>query len=194
MYLFFDASAAGSVKDWKKPANDPFNWPRVAHLSWLLYNKDRELIDQSDDLVKPDGWSFPAESEKFHFIDQATLQENGKPIREVLNRFMEAVDKATYGVAFNMQFNGSVLKSEFYRANITERLDTLDNYCLMREATWFTRIPGPGGRFKWPKLQDIHAKLFQARYEKAGHALADVSTSAICFFGLIDIEAIDIDL
>ena len=193
MFLFFDTSAAGNVRDWRKPANDPFNWPRVAHLSWLMYNEDRELVDQSDDLIKPAGWKFPEEKERFHHITTEQLETEGKPIKEVLEKFLAAVDKATYGVAYNMQFNSSVIKSECYRANRTERLDTLDNYCLMREATWYCKIPGKDGKYKWPKLQEIHTKMFQARFDKAGHALADVSTTAVCFFGLVDLEAIDID-
>lgn len=193
MYLFFDASAAGDVRDWKKPASDPFNWPRIAHLSWLLYNEDRELIDQSDDLIKPTGWDLPPEKEKFHHITLDQLHTEGKPIKEVLERFAAVVDKATYGVAYNMHFNESVVKSECYRSGVKENIDTLDKYCLMREATWFCKIPGRDGKFKWPKLQEIHTKLFKARFDKAGHALADVSTVAICFFGLVDLEAIDVD-
>lgn len=193
MYLFFDASVAGNVRDWKKPADDPFNWPRIAHLSWLLYNEDRELIDQEDVLIKPVGWSLPPEKEKFHHITPIELEENGKPIKEVLERFNAAVAKANYGVAYNMLFNESVIKSEANRASLSEKIDLLDKYCLMREATWYCKIPGRGGNFKWPKLQEIHTKMFQARYDKAGHALADVSTTAICFFGLVDLEAIDLD-
>ncbi|NNE29097.1 MAG: hypothetical protein HKN16_05650 [Saprospiraceae bacterium] len=193
MFLFFDVSAAGEVRDWKKPATDPFNWPRLAHLSWLLYNNDRELVDQSDDLVKPTGWEFMPAKEKFHHITHKQLTEEGKPVKEVLERFGGAVEKATYGVAHNMHFNESVIKSECYRQDVKENMDTLEKYCLMREATWFCKIQGRGGKFKWPKLQEIHAKLFQARYDKAGHALADVSTSAVCFFGLVDLEAIDVE-
>lgn len=193
MYLFFDVSAAGDVRDWKKPANDPFNWPRAAHISWLLYNEDRELIDQDDALIKPTGWELPIEKEKFHHLTPDQLHADGQAVKVVLEKFAEAVNKATYGIAYNMLFNESVIKSECYRNGVKENIDTLDKYCLMREATWFCKIPGRDGKFKWPKLQEIHVKLFQSRYENSGHALADVSTVVLSFFGLVDLEAIDVD-
>lgn len=192
MYLFFDVSAIGKPKKWKAPLNDPFNWPRMMHLSWLLYNEDRELIDSSDDIIKPEGFVIPEEAEKKHKVTQAEAEDKGVPLKEALQRFKEAIEKAEYVIAHNMNFNEAVVTCEFYRKNLSHVLAAADKYCLMQEATWYTKLPSKTGGYKWPSLKAIHEKVFEAQYANAGHALADVSAVVVCFFALLDIEAIEL--
>ena len=190
MYLFFDVSAAGPVRNWNRPANDPFNWPRLVHLSWLVYNQDRELIAQANDIIKPEGWTISEEVEEKHKITPE-MAENGVPLKEALERFSEQVGKATFVVAHNMKFNSSIVGAEFYRKGMKNVLEYSDNYCLMQEATWFCKIPGRGGKFKWPTLQQLHTKIFAGRFANNGEALADVSATVACAFALVDLEAIE---
>ena len=192
MYLFFDVSAIGTPKSWKAPVNDPFNWPRMMHLSWLLYNSERELMDSSDDIIKPEGFVIPIEAEKKHKVTQIQAEDEGVPLKEALERFKDALTKADYVIAHNMNFNESVVTCEFYRKNISHVLQSSDKYCLMQEATWYTKLPNPKGGYKWPSLQDIHSKVFEAQYADAGNALADVSAVTVCFFALLDLEAIEL--
>ncbi len=192
MYLFFDVSAIGKPKNWKSPASDTFNWPRMMHLSWLLYNGDRELQASSDDIIRPEGFEIPVEAERKHHLTQEQALETGVPLADSLNRFKEVVNKAEYVIAHNMNFNENVVGAEFVRKGITHQLRSSEKYCLMHEATWFCKISAPGGRYKWPTLQEIHAKIFTKRYAQAGNALADVSACTLCFFALLDLKAIEL--
>lgn len=193
MFLFFDASMAGNPKSWKAPTTDTFNWPRMIHLSWLLYNKDRELIDSSDDIIAPEGFEITSEIEQRSQISPDQAKEDGVPVKEALTRFLAALDKAEYVIAHNMKYHEAVLTSELIRKSLPYRdLANAEKYCLMQEATWFCKLPAKGGRFKWPSLQEIHTKLFQTRFSNAGNALGDVSASTVCFFGLLDLDAIEL--
>lgn len=193
MYLFFDVSANGKPKSWKAPATDAFNWPRMVHLSWLMYSEGRELLDSRNDYIKPEGFEISPETEKFHKIDPVKIHEDGKPLKEVLQEFSAAVDKAEYVVAYNMNFNSCVVGAEFYRKGMSHRLEASEQYCIMQEATWFCKIKKPGGGFKWPKLEQIHQKLYDGKsFANAGDAYADVATASLCFFNLLDIEAIEL--
>jgi len=192
MYLFFDVSTVGKPKSWKAPINDTFNWPRMLHLSWLMYNKDRELIDSSDDIIKPEGWELTSQDEKKTQVSLEDIEQNAVPLKESLERFKTAVEKAEYVIAHNMKFNESIVTCEFYRKSISSNLDTAEKYCLMQEATWYCKLPSKIGGYKWPSLQEIHAKVFGNRYANANNALGDVAACTVCFFALLDLEAIEL--
>lgn len=191
MYLILDLSANGKPKSWKRPATDIFNWPRMIHLSWLLYNKDRELIDSRNQIIEPKGFKLTPEIERKHKITPEKLEE-AVPVKDALMDFAEALEEAEYVIAHNMNLCENVLGAEYSRASLRHSLDTADKYCLMQEATWYCKIPGTDGKFKWPSLQDIHSKMFQARYADGGDAQADVAAATVCFFGLLDLEAIEL--
>ena len=192
MYLFFDVSANGKPKSWKGALNDPFNWPRMIHLSWLMYNKDRELIDSSDDIIKPEGVDISPEIEQKAQISREDAIEKGVSMKDALLKFKAVLEKAEYVIAHNMKFNEAVVTSEFYRKNISHVLDACEKYCLMQEATWYCKLPSKTGGYKWPTLQEIHAKVFGNRYANANNALGDVSACVVCFFALLDLEAIEL--
>lgn len=191
MYLIFDISANGKPKNWKRPATDIFNWPRLIHLSWLLYNKDRELVDSRNHIIEPKGFKITSEIERKSKITPEKLEE-AVPVMDALMDFAEVLDEAEYVIAHNMRLCEGVIGAEFSRASLRHSLDTADKYCLMQEATWFCKIPGKDGKYKWPSLQDIHTKIFEARYANAGDAQTDVATATVCFFALLDLEAIEL--
>lgn len=191
MYLIFDISANGKPKNWKRPATDIFNWPRLIHLSWLLYNKDRELVDSRNHIIEPKGFKITSDIERKNKITPEKLEE-AVPVMDALMDFEEAMEEAEYVIAHNMNLCEGVIGAEFSRASLRHSLDTADKYCLMQESTWFCKIPGKDGKYKWPSLQDIHTKIFNARYANAGDAQTDVATATVCFFGLLDLEAIEL--
>ncbi len=193
MHLFFDVSAEGKPKNWKAAPTDAFSWPRLVHLSWLLYNEDRELVDSRNDLIKPEGFEISEATERIHKIDPVKIHEEGTPLREALKAFSDVVDKAEYLIAYNIKFNSHVLGAEYYRKGMSHRMFSSEQYCLMQEATWFCKIKKPGGGYKWPKLMDIHEKLYDGKhYAQANNAHADVSAVAVMFYNLLDLEAIEL--
>jgi hypothetical protein len=56
----------------------------------------------------------------------------------------------------------------------------------MVSSTHYCRIPGRYG-FKWPKLDELHTKLFGSAFAGAHSALADVNACARCYFRLREI-------
>jgi DNA polymerase-3 subunit epsilon len=51
----------------------------------------------------------------------------------------------------------------------------------MDRATNFCALPGPYG-YKWPKLTELHQKLFNCSFDGAHDALADITATARCFW------------
>lgn len=191
MYLFFDTSANGKPKSYKASPNDPFNWPRMVHLSWLLYDENRELIDSRNDVIKPVGFNIEETTLKTSKLTREQL-ENGVDLKEALTAFADVVKKATYITTYNMNLQRGIVSAELHRKSITHFIEQSDLYCLMQEATWFCKIPAKSGKkYKWPPLQEIHSKLHGAWYANAGDAQTDVATISICTFNLVDIDAFE---
>ncbi|HRS66746.1 MAG TPA: 3'-5' exonuclease, partial [Spirochaetia bacterium] len=101
--LFFDTETTGVPKDYKASYTDVDNWPRVISLAWMLVDEDGNIIRQSYELVKPDGWVMP--TEKFWLDNgytQETNMEKGLPIEQLLDAFYEAKMEADFLAAHNL--------------------------------------------------------------------------------------------
>ena len=55
--------------------------------------------------------------------------------------------------------------------------------CTMQASTDYCKIPGPYG-YKWPKLSELHMKLFGEYFEEAHDAAADINATVKCFWEL----------
>ena len=55
--------------------------------------------------------------------------------------------------------------------------------CTMEGSVDFCAIPGPYG-YKWPKLSELHYKLFRTGFEEAHNAAADIRATGKCFWEL----------
>ncbi len=53
----------------------------------------------------------------------------------------------------------------------------------MERTTNFCAIDGPYG-YKWPKLSELHFKLFNTGFEEAHNAAVDIKATAKCFWEL----------
>ena len=181
MILLFDASAAGKPKSYKKPYTDTFNWPRMIHLSWLAYDDEGELVIDENHLIKNFAHEIPDNILRFHKLKLEQLQEEGEDIEVVLEKFKNDVDKAKYIFSFNLNYNESIVGAEYVRHNINHRLHQSDKYCLMQESTYFCKIEGKDGRYKWPTLTELHTKCFDAGYAGPNNARNDVLAATSCF-------------
>jgi DNA polymerase-3 subunit epsilon len=53
--------------------------------------------------------------------------------------------------------------------------------CTMEKSTNFCKLDGPYG-YKWPKLSELHYKLFGTGFEEAHNAEVDINVTAKCFW------------
>jgi DNA polymerase III, epsilon subunit and related 3''-5'' exonucleases len=101
----------------------------------------------------------------------------------VLQEFSRIVDEAITLVAHNINFDAAVLGAEYLRANLSNPIAGRKQICTMLLATDYCQLPGSRG-FKWPKLQELHHKLFGAPHQDTHRALADVQACCRCYFEL----------
>ena len=183
MYLFFDTETTGLPKNWKAPITDLDNWPRMIQLAYLLSDSDGVRISGGNFIIKPVGFTIPDEAAQIHGISTERAQKEGKDLQVVLRDFQAAVDQAKCLVAHNMSFDEKIVGAEFLRNKMQDSLPAKRKICTMQSATNYCAISGPYG-YKWPKLAELHCKLFQTGFEEAHNAAADVSAMTKCFWEL----------
>ena len=190
MYLFFDTETTGLPKNYKAPASDSLNWPRLVQIAWSWYDVEGNVWDSYSYIIKPNGFVIPDEIAKIHRVTQERAMTEGVDLEIVLKHFSEEVKKAEFIVAHNIDFDDKIVSAEFYRLNMENILEKVNKICTMKSSVEFCHIPNNYGRNKWPNLSELHNCLFGVGFSDAHDALVDVSACAKCFFELKNRNAI----
>lgn len=183
MYLFFDTETTGLPKDYKAPVTNLSNWPRLVQLAFLFYDMNGVKISGGDYIIKPEGFTIPKDASRIHGISTERALHVGQPLNNVLQIFQALIDKAEYLVAHNMSFDEKIVGAEFLRNKMPNGIAPKKKICTMESTKNFCAISGPYG-YKWPKLSELHYKLFRTGFAEAHNAAVDINATANCFWEL----------
>jgi len=155
----------------------------MVQLAYLFFNKSGKKISEGNFIIKPEGFTIPAEVSRIHRITTARARKEGIALQEVLQNFQSLIDQSEFLVAHNMSFDEKIAGAEFLRCEMENYLDSKEKICTMKSTTDYCKIPGPYG-YKWPKLSELYRKLFKTDFEEAHNATVDISATARCFWEL----------
>ncbi|MGB6460463.1 MAG: 3'-5' exonuclease, partial [Candidatus Acidiferrum sp.] len=134
-------------------------------------------------VIRPNGFKIPKDAQKVHGISTLAATRTGVPLPTALDAFAKALSKALVLVAHNYSFDAGIIGAEFYRLGIRQPFRGKITVCTMMNSTQYCRLPGQQG-FKWPKLPELHLKLFGRKVAETHDAASDVRTCSKCFFEL----------
>lgn len=183
MYLFFDTETSDKPRNWKAPASEVDNWPRLVQLGWVCCNRAGRVTAQGEYLIKPEGFTIAKGATAVHGITTSRARKEGVKLRPVLEEFAGLIKTAKVLASHNLVFDQNVMTAEFLRAEMAIAISRKTCHCTMRESTNYCRLPGPYG-YKWPKLSELHQVLFGEPLAENHSALADAETCMKCFFRL----------
>lgn len=189
LYLFFDTETTGLPKKWKAPVTDIDNWPRLIQIAWTVCNKDGSINESKDFIIKPNGFTIPKEASDVHRITNDKAINEGVDLIYVLEQFNRIVDRSNFIIAHNMSFDEKIIGAEFIRNKIQSHFFKKNKLCTMNASTDFCKIPGHYG-YKWPKLSELHVKLFGKDFEEAHNAAADINATVRCFWKMRELNLI----
>ncbi len=181
MYLFFDTETTGLPRNWKAPVTDLDNWPRMIQIAWILCDNDGNRIETNDYIIRPENFEIPRASSRVHGITTERALKEGIDLTQVLNQFNELIEKADFIVAHNISFDEKILGAELLRKKIPSSFNRKKKICTMKSSIDYCRLPGNYG-YKWPKLSELHIKLFGEDFEEAHDASADINATEKCFW------------
>ena len=178
--IVLDTETTGLPRDYKAPATDAANWPRVVQVGWQVY-EDEHLICGQSSLIKPADFEIPTAATAVHGITTAVASAQGIELARVLNNLRTIAADLDAVVCHNAQFDLTVIAAEYARLGQTSPLARLRRICTMEAATPLLRLPGKYG-WKFPRLEELHRYLFNDAFDGAHDAMSDVKATARCFF------------
>ena len=194
MYLIFDTETTGLPKNFKAPLTDSDNWPRCVQLAWQVHDEMGKLIEVKNFIIKPEGYDIPYNAAKIHGITTERAEKTGQDLKFVLDEFNKSLAQVKFVVGHNINFDVNIVGAELHRTGQDLGLiefNKLDS-CSELTASLCQLEGGRGGKFKLPKLQELHQFLFQEEFAEAHNASADVEATTRCFLELIRREVYSI--
>jgi len=182
-FLVVDTETTGIPDSGTSP--EMSDHPRMVQVSWVLVRPSGQELNKETYVVYPDGFRIPDEAATIHGINTEKATDIGKPVKDVLKRFSDTVDRAHYLVAHNVDFDYSTIRNEGNLAGIRTGVDNLLKICTMKQSTEFCKIgPKRYREYKWPSLRELHQTLFDDELDVEHEAEADVQTCLKCFKAL----------
>lgn len=190
--IVFDTETTGLPKSRYAHIQHTWLFPYVVQLSWLVYDTGKNKIEKVEDHIirLPEHITIPEESMKIHGITNEKMQEEGKLMSVVLKRFLRDLSNSKCIIAHNIEFDKKILDVECFR----EQYKLLSNYrkkefCTMKNSIHTCKILKKNhekfkSKFKFPKLIELHEKLFESKPNNLHNALIDILVCFRCFYKL----------
>lgn len=189
-HLIFDTETTGK---WDHSTLDDARQPHIVQFAALLVDDNcdpaQSIKSQVEFLVKPDGWTIPAEVTAIHGITTETATAYGVPVKLVLSVFKHMAAQAGQIVAHNIAFDRNMIQVEERRCGVKAWLPENKQYCTMQESTDILKLPGKFNRYKWPTLAEAYLHFTGRALEGAHGALADTRGCLSVFRFLMALQA-----
>jgi DNA polymerase-3 subunit epsilon len=193
MKLFFDTETTGLPKDYKASPKKWDQFPRMVQLAWIVTDDDLNTIVEHDYIIKPEGWEIPKDSSDIHGISYEKAMAEGDSSFTVMETFITDLNRSDELIAHNISFDEKIIAAEMYRLNmIGLSKNRPSKICTMHSSTEFCKIPSPykKGTYKWPRLNELHLKLFNEEFDGAHNALNDIRATVRCYKELKELNVL----
>ena len=192
-FLFFDTETTGLPFDFNLPRHIVENWPRLVQLSWLVTDDQGNRLKTADHIIKPDGFTIPQDASDLHGITTQVAMQKGNDLAEVMTEFLNDFRDADLIVGHNVEFDKNIVGAEIIRMGSQDIMDSKPAICTLKSSTDYCAILNKrGDGFKYPKLQELHIKLFNKPFEDAHNSLSDITATEKCFWKLIQLGVIQL--
>ena len=181
--LFFDTETTGLPVEL---SDGSVRWPRLVQLACLLTDADGRELESYCTLVRPVGYRIPQEATAVHGITTEKAVREGVSVKEAVDAFLSLYDWCDMVVGHNVEFDEGVIGAEIDRLGAWGGRKKKPTVCTMKPSAELVGIWSERKQdWKWPKLIELHWKLFGCGFEGAHDALCDIRATARCYFELV---------
>ena len=186
IYLFYDTETSGFLPKKNTPALPALKQPWIVQMGMILTDGE-EILNRMSFMIQAGGRDISPGAEKVHKI---SVEKTIYGIRELqaleifLTMFYKADQIVCHNTAFDIPMTALALRRNGLELE-ANHLEAKESICTMKTTTDYCALPAKWG-FKWPKLEELHQKLFGFKPppEELHDALADVEYTKKCFFEL----------
>lgn len=199
LILAYDTETTG-LPNWGAPSEDA-SQPHIVQLAAILIEEDtREELEVLNVIVKPDGWTIPAEVAAIHGITHERALAEGIPEDEALERFMALWQRCCEAgggrLAHNESFDMRILRIALMRYVGQEQADAWKAgpaICTQTASTPICKLPPTAKMIaarrnhpKSPNLAEAYEFFTGQKLEGAHDALVDVTACIAVHWAITD--------
>lgn len=180
----FDTETTGFIN---KKETDLTKQPKIVQFAWILWElKDWVFTEEKrvDILINPEV-PIPFGASQVHHLYDIDVK-NAPKMPEVIDQIIELINTPDIIIGHNIEYDESMVKVELKRLEQEHRYQPKQVMCTMKTTVDFCAIQWNGARFKYPKLGELHKKLFGEYFSGAHDALVDVEATLRSFVELVN--------
>ncbi|MDD3646510.1 MAG: 3'-5' exonuclease [Candidatus Gracilibacteria bacterium] len=180
----FDTETTGFIN---KKETDLEKQPKVIQFAGILgtINSAGEFTEEKriDILINPK-MPIPFGSSEVHHIYDIDVKD-APYIEQVVSDIVGYINEPDAIIGHNIEYDEEMIKLELKRLGREFEYRPKQVICTMKSTVDFCAIQGNGERFKYPKLGELHKKLFDKYFIGAHDAMTDVEATLNCFIELV---------
>lgn len=184
--LFIDIETTGLPIDENAPYNDLKNWPYLVQIAFILEDENLGTLAKRNIIVKPEGYTIPAEAAKIHGISQEFASKNGENRVDVIGYLDLILSNTDVVIGHNVDFDINVVKAEILRIkgsnHLFEKKDcsTIDTMKLGKDICKLSSN-NRNGDYKYPKLKELYFCIFNKYFNGQHNAINDIQATYECY-------------
>lgn len=212
--LVFDTETTGLPKTKIINPDALHLWPHIVQFSYLIYDTElNDVVVVGDNIVKVGaGINIPEESTAIHGITNQMSQTDGISLSKIFRSFFRDLKTADRLVGHNISFDVNLVIVELLRMiydappnseagvstnkkNLHQIANFKNIYCTLQESIDLCAIKAVtklGKEYnKFPKLIELHQKLFQTMPNNLHNSLTDILVTLRCYMmmtGKVDLN------
>ena len=170
-----------------KKETDLDKQPQIVQFAWILWELHDGTfteIKRVNIMINPEK-PIPFWASQVHHIYDIDVKDAPK-IDEVMDEILEYINEPDVIVWHNIEYDESMVKLELKRLKQEYKYNPKQVICTMKTTVDFCAIQWNGARFKYPKLWELHKKLFDQYFVGAHDAMVDVEATTRSFVKLVN--------
>lgn len=180
--LVFDTETTGFLNK-KNPSLEA--QPYIIQFAWILWELENWVyteLERKDILIKPP-ISIPYQSSQVHHLYDIDVKD-APSMQSVAPEIMNFLSSADAIIGHNIEYDEDMIRVELRRLDAPHLYTPNQVICTMKSTVDFCALQWNGLRFKYPKLWELHKKLFWEYFSWAHDAMVDVEATLKCFLEL----------
>lgn len=165
-------------------------WGHIVQLSWILYDTEtNSIIQQEDKIIKLDeNIELPESSVNIHGITREIMNIKGNKLMDSIDLFINSLEICDMIMGHNVNFDINMVRAEMIRSGAIDyfKLLNVPIVCTMKKYRKYCKILTTskitGNKYyKYPKLMELHEKVFGNIPDNLHNALIDVIACLRCY-------------
>jgi len=180
----FDTETTGFIN---KKETDLDKQPKIVQFAWILWDLHNwTFVEEKrvNILINP-GIPIPFWASQVHHIYDIDVKD-APDITAVIDEILENINNPDVIIWHNIEYDENMVKLELKRMQKEYAYKPKQSICTMKTTVDYCALQWNWARFKYPKLGELHKKLFDQYFVWAHDAMVDVEATLRSFVKLVN--------